>query len=234
MCIIVYKPAGIDLPNELTLFQCGIENPDGIGIMYRDDYDRVCIIKGFYDIVDLLDTLDDIPDIKNKDLAIHFRYATHGEISPGNCHPFPITKKIRDLRKTRLACSAGIMHNGIVNNMTHTNKTLSDTMIAIKIISDTGVDSISSKTILKSGKWLIMDKDNVSISGEFIYDNGVYYSNYGYITDIYDDKEEDIKIYDADQGRYRYLSDIEYDDEYFTPYSKNQKYFDDYVYGGCL
>lgn len=180
MCIIVYKPAGIPLPGNSILYNCDQDNPDGIGYMYRADNGRIVISKGFMDINDFLDDIEKVPNILQKDVAIHFRLATHGNISPGNCHPFPITDKIIDLRRERYVCNIAIMHNGIVPDLSHQDKTLSDTMCAVKIISECGEGSDPAKKILSTGKFLVMDNHETRLYGDFIQDSGIYYSNFRY------------------------------------------------------
>lgn len=190
MCIIVYKPIGEELPDYNILAGCAADNPDGAGYMYRSDNGKIIISKGFFDIDELIFEIEKLGNVKDKDIAIHFRYATHGSISPGNCHPFPITKNIRTLRRKNLVCQSAIMHNGVISGMDHKNKTLSDTMCAVKIISDTGEKSQPSLKILSSGKFLIMDSLETRMYGDFINDDGIFYSNNGYYLYKYWDEWE--------------------------------------------
>jgi hypothetical protein len=48
MCIIVYKPKGIELPKEDILKNCFDNNADGAGYMYAHK-GKVLIHKGFMD-----------------------------------------------------------------------------------------------------------------------------------------------------------------------------------------
>lgn len=53
MCIIVAKPAGIDLPSRSTLMNCFNHNHDGAGFMYADGKE-VTVMKGFFTFEELL------------------------------------------------------------------------------------------------------------------------------------------------------------------------------------
>jgi len=101
MCIIIYKPKGRDLSRELekNLITSHENNFDGCGFMHNGkDEKEVTINKGFMCIEELFDALKTI-DAKNKNIVFHFRYATHGEILPENCHPFPVTENEKELRQ---------------------------------------------------------------------------------------------------------------------------------------
>lgn len=175
------------MPDKSILNNCKIRNPDGIGYMYLKNKE-VNIRKGFWTVKDLLKSIDNnVQNSTDLDIAIHFRYSTHGVISENNCHPFPITQKIKDLRSTDIKCKRGIMHNGVVPNMTHVDTKLSDTMIAIKTLSVYPYDAPEAQSIFSTGKFLIFDADQWMIytHGEFIKDNGVYYSNSGYKRQTY-------------------------------------------------
>ncbi len=59
----------------------------------------------------LLQSLHSIPGLKDTELVIHFRFATHGDKTPGNTHPFPVTNKIHMLRKVRATVDHALVHN---------------------------------------------------------------------------------------------------------------------------
>lgn len=87
MCIIVYKPAGIELPSRETLRECWDNNPHGAGLMWADG-ERVNLQKGYMSWEDFEAALDEVTkgiDVASTPMALHFRIATHGEIVPGCC-----------------------------------------------------------------------------------------------------------------------------------------------------
>ena len=94
MCIIAYVPAGEQIPASTikTMFR---NNPDGAGIMWKDtERGVISIEKGFMTSNELLAAWKRIP--KNAERAIHCRIATSGKISAACCHPFPVSKDIKD------------------------------------------------------------------------------------------------------------------------------------------
>ena len=101
MCIILHKPSNIQLPNISTLETCFQNNSDGAGFMYQHD-NSVYIQKGFMTFKSLITALDQLQqkiNIINTNLMIHFRLASHGHITSGNTHPFPITNNLKKLRQ---------------------------------------------------------------------------------------------------------------------------------------
>lgn len=185
MCIIVFKPYDAELPTEDILFECFWSNPHGAGYMVRNDSGKVVIHKGFMTVNALLESLDTIRDIEDQDIAIHFRYATHGGKTAGETHPFPITHNIDLLRRRKVICDKAIMHNGIISDMKHKDETLSDTMCLVKILSGTDEFSEHMQKTLNAGKFLIMDKDETRFYGGFIKEKGCLFSNTSYQPKVY-------------------------------------------------
>jgi hypothetical protein len=100
MCLIVYSPAGTLFDYEI--FDCAqAVNSDGIGIMSAWGVERflgpTASNKAWCHLKDLQD--GGVP------YGIHFRMATHGDVSLGNCHPFSAPRS-----------DALIMHNGIIRS----------------------------------------------------------------------------------------------------------------------
>jgi len=188
MCIAIIKPAGSKIPSESVLDLCFDNNKDGAGFAVARN-SQVEIYKGFMTLEALKAGIR-IANIKAENPAIyHFRLATSGGISPGKCHPFPLSNKICDLEKTFHLSATALVHNGIFG-FYDTDKGLSDTQIFIQdiapIVDKKGLGSIkrllgmiayesSSKiailqangTINKFGEWK---------KGE----DGLYYTNEGY------------------------------------------------------
>jgi predicted glutamine amidotransferase len=180
MCIIVYKPEGIVLPKDDVLEECFISNPDGAGWLMRTADDRVLIQKGFMSIDSLLDSIHSIRHLTDRELVIHFRWATHGSKSQGNTHPFPITKKKHMLRSLSTVCDYALMHNGIVSSVKNKDDTLSDTMCLVKLIAGSSEFTKYVQDILKLGKYIIMDSRETRMYGKFIVDSACFFSNTSY------------------------------------------------------
>lgn len=104
MCLIIQKPAGIEVPYAL-LDSAWEQNPDGAGIMYkRPDAEPVIYkvpVGAWADPVAHISKV--LEELKSVEVGIHFRWRTHGPITADNIHPY------------RLPSGAGwIMHNGIL------------------------------------------------------------------------------------------------------------------------
>jgi hypothetical protein len=112
MCVIIVKPAGIDLPNEDILSQCMHNNDDGFGLAWADGR-SVHIRKGAMTLEQVFELIARLPrDIKDKHMIMHFRLGTQGAVMAGNCHPYPISSSINRLHATTLDCQCAVAHNG--------------------------------------------------------------------------------------------------------------------------
>jgi predicted glutamine amidotransferase len=182
MCIILYKPEGAYLPSHEVLRNCFSANPDGAGLMYPAG-NKIQIRKGLMDVQTLIKTAYRVS--RNNELIIHFRYATHGDKSPGQTHPFPVSMKISDLTALSIKCDVGITHNGVISEYSTMSKEtgLSDTMLFTKRLSalDNPV-SKEGKTLMQKSysKFAVMTTKDTLLVGNFIKDSGCYYSNATY------------------------------------------------------
>jgi hypothetical protein len=173
MCIIVVKPFDQPLPSKEIIKICFENNADGAGYMYRRG-GIIHIVKGFFDVEALWKSLQ---GVKDEDVCIHFRWATHGAVNRGNCHPFPLTKSVNEMRNTRAHCTIGIAHNGIISGM-KPSKIISDTMVFIKNIEQD--KKLTHQFMKGDGKFCVMTSEKTLLIGDFIYDKGCYYSNDGF------------------------------------------------------
>lgn len=89
MCVIIHKPVDKIIPEEI-LHLCWIKNNNGAGFMYAED-DKLYVKKGFMKLKDFLDSYE---KVKDKELVIHFRLASCGELTPEMCHPFAINDEL--------------------------------------------------------------------------------------------------------------------------------------------
>ena len=197
MCIIIVVPLGEKLPEKSILKNCFDNNKDGIGFMYRLK-NKIRIKKGYFNFDSFYKA---VQNIKNSEIIIHFRYATHGKINSGNCHPFPLSSDVKDLVNTRIDCQIGICHNGIISGAKIDDKEkLSDTMVFIRDLDIESVKEISQKVTISDGKFIIMTQFKTYMIGEFHYDNGIYYSNKGYqekLSSVYTGFYGDVSKYDG-------------------------------------
>lgn len=199
MCIIVAKEKNVELPSKETLRRCFNKNPDGSGMMFVDK-GKVCIRKGFMtfdEFYNYLIKMDSQLNFKNKSLVMHFRISTGGNVDEGNCHPYPITSNVKKLRKTSCMCDVGMVHNGVISSYSNMDKVLNDTQMFVKNMVSTfhmlDKDFCKNEMVLNalddiigwSRLCFLTDDDNLYYVGEFIEDNGVKYSNDGYLNVVH-------------------------------------------------
>jgi predicted glutamine amidotransferase len=124
MCLIVVKPAGQDIPQNVIV-SAQEYNSDGFGIMHNGT-SRRWKHRTAAQITSLLEDMTDI------DCAVHFRMATDGKVCVANSHPF----KLRN--------DAYLMHNGILSKYRTSGK-------ANKSDTRTFIDKFCNPLISKHG-----------------------------------------------------------------------------------
>lgn len=204
MCIIIYKPANKELPARDILETCELNNPDGAGYMIHKD-GLVQFKKGFMDFNEFWESIQGEGDLTQYHVGIHFRIATHGTICSSMCHPFPIVHNKKELIKTSGITKYCAMHNGTIPNFGesmsyysyYTKKTkkkktdisLSDTAEFIKDCLTLLKDKLHLKRcqklvskLIDGSRMLIFTPNKIILLGNWIKDNGIYYSNSSYKT----------------------------------------------------
>jgi hypothetical protein len=191
MCVVLVKPSGVGLPDNNRLRDMFESNDDGAGFMFIRDK-KVVIKKGFMKFKALKRAIREA-EIDDQDcVVIHFRIATSGSVSPGNCHPFPVSDSVKDLKKLSLETDIAIAHNGVLKYPNDKKLDLSDTASFVKDIMagsrikknlfDPSVFSLLEMSIGTS-KIVILDgkKNQFSLLGDWFEDpttkDGCYYSN---------------------------------------------------------
>jgi len=117
MCVAIYKPENVQMPSLDTLKKCWEANPDGAGFALFTGGDKYAIEihKGYMTWKQFKAAFEKyrLADFTG-DLLLHFRIATHGGISPGNTHPFSLTKDVKLLKHTNVLTNYALIHNGIL------------------------------------------------------------------------------------------------------------------------
>lgn len=174
MCIIVFKPKGVEIPKLEVLKKCFDNNPDGCGIAIRKD-DYIEFIKGFMNFNDIKTIYDFLKDLKNTEVCLHFRKMSTGDKKDILTHPFPLYTP----NSLHGKVEALIFHNGTMPNL-NPEKDKSDTLMFSEILSKIPKPMIIDVIKSASGKFVYMDKHTTQLIGDFIKDNNVFYSNTGY------------------------------------------------------
>jgi len=186
MCIIVYKPIGIELPTKETLKTCFDNNPDGAGFMYRKGRE-IRIRKGYMKFESFYRALRNIDGVKggitNTDLLMHFRIATHGTIEPGQTHPFPVSQSYTDLVREKITVKQALAHNGILTAYAPPEEVASVMSDTMWFIAQNAADIQTPLKNGVNGKFVLMDTKETVVYGQFTLEAGVYYSNESYQTD---------------------------------------------------
>ena len=131
MCIIAVKKANQNLPEEKIMEAMFKHNSDGAGFCYCLN-GEVRIQKGYMTYEAFTEALNKVSekiDTYATPMIFHFRISTHGGITPALCHPFPMSRKMSDLKQLTTATQLAIIHNGIID--IKTRKGVSDTMTYI-------------------------------------------------------------------------------------------------------
>ena len=139
MCVIIHKPRGGILPLE-TLQKCWDSNDDGAGYMYPKG-GKVYGRKGFMEYGALVEDLrregfvhPGGTKLRSRiNLVIHFRAGTHGLVSPGQTHPFPVNRSTWKLISPLWKDNVGVAHNGIATFHSQSER-ISDTMHLVRHI----------------------------------------------------------------------------------------------------
>lgn len=197
MCIIVVKPHDKPMPSKAILKHCWDNNDDGAGYMFPDGK-NVIIKKGFMKFDNFYKSLifDYAKSGRFTPFVLHFRISTQAGVNEECTHPFPLSREMADLRKTRVKSPIAIAHNGVIDltkSGYSTTVTYSDTM---KFITDYASLIIKNKDFYKDedtlllldrlvgGRLAIMDYEgHIQMIGDFKEDDGIFYSNETYKKD---------------------------------------------------
>jgi predicted glutamine amidotransferase len=197
MCVIVYLPEGIKA-NKEDMENCFFANSDGAGFMYQDrKHSQVIIKKGYMTFDSFWREFSGLP--WNVDRVAHFRIATSGKVDEGCCHPFPVCKDYKEMRRLRNKSKLAVAHNGVIHWATPTDglkSKFSDTMAFIAgyvepmrnlIFRPEIGDIIQHAT---NSKFAVMSPESVTIIGDFEMHNGGFFSNDSYLdyVDYYSNK----------------------------------------------
>lgn len=192
MCVIAVKNRGVAFPQEEILRNCWDNNPNMGGFMYSLN-EVVYIQKGYKTWESFINALNEARRITGDDIpyVLHFRISTQG-YSTDCCQPFPLSSKMKSLKKSRTQCSIGVAHNGVIDFTSDGAKDYSDTM---KFITDILVHIIRGfdwykeprnikliENLIEGSRFAILDKfGHTELLGKtWVEDGGVYYSNSSY------------------------------------------------------
>ena len=134
MCIIIAKRKGrVYSEEELTsaIKIAEEHNVHGAGFaLKREGEEKVYLSKGYlyyYDI--MVERLRDLDIQENDELVVHLRYATSGDVSVANCHPFVVSSDLAMVEEDEIEVDLPVLaHNGTFWDFSYTNTKTSDTV----------------------------------------------------------------------------------------------------------
>ena len=165
MCVICYIPKGVATPSREIITAMHRANPHGMGICTPTIHYKGLSFSSLYN------------SLRRRSIEepclLHFRFATHGSIKQGNCHPFYDAET-----------DTFFMHNGVLDIRPKGDKTDSETAFReffVPEIKSFGLDSDELKysvhNIIGFSKFAFMQGDNVRLFGDYLKRYGIYYSN---------------------------------------------------------
>ena len=125
-------------------------NPDGIGIMYATTKGLKVIKMLPKSVGDARNFIEKLPR-DERDMAIHFRWTTHGNTDMTNCHPYDV-----------IPGYVAMMHNGVLHTGNKADTTKSDTW---HFIQDFLISPVSEHPAL------VHNQSFLDMVAEFIGDN---------------------------------------------------------------
>lgn len=163
MCVICYIPKGVNTPPYRMLRAMRDANPHGQGFCTPSMYCRGLSFDRFIEQLRRRNI--------NEPCILHFRFATHGSIRKGNCHPFNIG-------------DVYFAHNGILSVQPMKDRTDSETAFIRYLypyIEQYGLHSQEVDTmvynIIEGSRFAFMQGYDVRLFGRYELMNGCYYSN---------------------------------------------------------
>ena len=174
MCLIVAAPNGQLTPEKHIRNAYVAGNSDGWGISYWTGT-KVLVRKGF----DLAGLVAASRIVEGKPYVLHLRWATSGNKTLNNCHPFKIRKDLY------------MAHNGVLPFQPEKGDTKSDTALLADILRRFSpehiIDNLDNLGLMigMGNKLAFQFRDQIHIANEYLgyWNEGLWYSNDYYHVD---------------------------------------------------
>lgn len=232
MCIIIVANKNKKIPNEHIKLASEL-NCDGFG-MSASVNNKLFVYKSIsISSDDIIKLYNSIRQVATGDIVLHFRIATHGNVTDSLCHPFYVNKDLV------------MFHNGVeidedIAGHSCSNKDESDTKVFVNNIlknfkkgfqKNKNIMNMISKSVGDSNRLCFLDSNGVttySSSDLWVESKGILYSN----PNIFYEGEDYRYINPATmeyitEDYYDNYFDSEYHDEYME-YKNNIDYYKDY------
>lgn len=184
MCVIGYKPHGVEPIDKETLKNCWKTNSHGAGYAWYDEEEKTWSArKGFMTWRHFWKAFKKQALTKEDCYIVHFRIKSAGAVTKGNTHPFPLVTNYTKMKKTKLdKVKTLVFHNGTCGQG---DGSASDTMRYTKkfispLMKREGKDMkfILSHILTETrDRWLITEGNSISRWGNWHDHEGCKYSN---------------------------------------------------------
>jgi len=176
MCIAIYSKAGGDLLPAEWFNQSMRSHPDGMGLVYIGNDGQFKVIKSLHR-GDVVYNAYRSAHRLGKDCLLHFRKATHGDVSVENCHPFYNGE------------DEVFIHNGVFRFVDQPDNTVDSALLGERILSHLPSNWRDLPDIVRMiEKWIdwskvvILRRDGLvtilnESSGHWEKDKGLWFSN---------------------------------------------------------
>lgn len=187
MCVICVSGYGVPQPGKRAITNMWTNNYHGAGYMVARG-GRVVLHKGYDSLADFLADVEEEHFTENDVVIYHFRIATQARRHQMT-QPFPLTDDETGLQSWDAEAAFGVAHNGIIRQTSNGNPMLSDTALYIR---DFLAPRISTEEDVKNELETIEKETSGSkiailsgsgrfwLTGQWIYDGGLLYSNDSY------------------------------------------------------
>ena len=180
MCIIIVANKNKKIPNEHIKLASEL-NCDGFGISASVN-NKLFVYKSIsINPDDIIKLYNSIRQVATGDIVLHFRLATHGDVSDKLCHPFYVNKDLV------------MFHNGVIRDSVsgyngHDKNESDTTSFVNNVLKNFKKGFQNNKTIMNMistsvgeyNRLCFLDstgQTNYTSSGEWVEYNGILYSN---------------------------------------------------------
>ena len=236
MCIIIIANANKKISNRI-IKQAYKNNPDGFGIAASVN-GKLEVIKGLYKPSKIIKIYNQLRAKASGDMVLHFRLATHGNITDSLCHPFKVNDDLV------------MFHNGIIDKQlvgwTKDCTNESDSSLFCKNIlqkfkhgfeGDNYILNMLGDFIGSYNKICLLNSDGkasyINKDGWTTYKN-ITYSNDSLLPEEYTglfDYNEEYEEYKNDIDYYKDYEDVTIGDDCdYVNYGRMDEYYDDRIF----
>lgn len=182
MCILAIANAGVEFSRD-TLEAMFYANSDGAGWAYAKN-NKIYYSKGYTSVNKFIKAVQKLP--LNVERMVHCRIGTHGGITQGLTHPFPVSRDYTVMERLNGTMSSGyiLAHNGILNNFKPDAKH-SDTEELVRCLANLKCDIMGEDmrdiidALVVGSRVAILNTDGkINRYGTgWSFDSGIWYSN---------------------------------------------------------